>query len=208
MKDQDGYIKFKYEWDKKPFTFPREQFERVNYWRQKLFDMKLIGVYDDGIGYGNISIRIDETNNFIITGSATGRCKNLNRMHYSMVNYYDIDDNFVKCMGEIKASSESLTHAAVYQEAPSVNAIVHVHNKAMWDFYKNVKPTTSEEAPFGTPEIANEIRELVKKDEVLKDRLIVMGGHEDGLIAFGKDVEEAGQAMMEYYNQATVQNKK
>ena len=207
MKDQNGYIKFKYEWEKKHFTFPREQFERANYWRQKFYEMNLIGVYDDGIGFGNISIRMDQTNNFIITGSATGRCKNLNKMHYSMVDYFDIEDNFVKCTGEIKASSESLTHAAVYMEAPSINAIVHTHNKAMWDYYKDKKPTTSPNAPFGTPEIANEIRELIKKPGVIKDKLIVMGGHEEGLITFGKDVEEAGNALLEYY-QAAIKPKK
>jgi ribulose-5-phosphate 4-epimerase/fuculose-1-phosphate aldolase len=80
----------------------------------------------------------------------------------------------------------------------------------MWDYYKDNKPTTPPGAPFGTPEIANEIRKLMKKEQVLEDKIIVMGGHDEGLITFGKDVEEAGNTMLEYFNAVnnSNQNKK
>jgi ribulose-5-phosphate 4-epimerase/fuculose-1-phosphate aldolase len=206
MKDQEGYIKFKYEWEKKLFTFPRELFERLNEWREKFFQMNLIGVLDSGIGFGNVSIRVDDTNQFIITGSATGKCKNLNRLHYSFVEDFNIEENFVKCIGETKCSSESLTHAAVYTHAPEINAIVHTHNSIMWNLFKDKKPTTSARALFGTPEIAKEMGELVKQKQVLEEQIVVMGGHEDGLITFGSNLEEAGQAMLRYLDLAEKQN--
>ncbi len=203
MKDQDGYIKFKYEWEKKLFSFPRDKFEKLNQWREKFYQMDLIGVLGNGIGFGNISLRVEKTNKFIITGSATGKFRYLNKMHYSLVDDFDIESNFVKCLGEIKASSESLTHASVYKEAPSINSIVHTHNRKMWNHYKDKKPTTPVEYPFGTPEIAKAIGDLVKNDNVLEEKLIVMGGHEDGVITFGNTIEEAGEAMLYYYKQAT-----
>ncbi|MFO8235992.1 MAG: class II aldolase/adducin family protein [Bacteroidales bacterium] len=200
MKENEGYIKFKYEWEKKPFTFPRKSFQRINFWRQKLYNMGLIGMCDGGIGFGNISIRIDNTNEFIITGSATGRYRTLNSMHYAWVDYFEIENNFLQCIGETKASSESLTHAAVYMENPSVNAVIHTHNKDMWNKFLNNKPTTSPEAEFGTPDLAKEIRKLMKSEEVEKEKIVVMGGHEEGILTFGTDVDEAGEAMLEYYN--------
>ena len=52
-------------------TVEKEKIEELNYWRNKLFEMGLIGVYENGVGFGNISERT-QGNKFIITGSTTG----------------------------------------------------------------------------------------------------------------------------------------
>ncbi len=47
-------------------------FVEFNAYRRKLLQLRLIGVDSNGVGFGNLSIRDGATNNFYITGSATG----------------------------------------------------------------------------------------------------------------------------------------
>ena len=51
----------------------------LNAYRRKLLDLRLIGVEPHGIGFGNLSIRDGATDNFYITGSATGGIHELPR---------------------------------------------------------------------------------------------------------------------------------
>ncbi len=44
----------------------------LNAYRRNLRRARLIGVDSNGIGFGNLSVRDGATNNFYITGSATG----------------------------------------------------------------------------------------------------------------------------------------
>jgi ribulose-5-phosphate 4-epimerase/fuculose-1-phosphate aldolase len=81
----------------------------------------------DGIGYGNISTRFQK-NKFIITGSATGSLTKLTTNHYTLVTDYDINRNTLTTIGPIKASSESLTQAIIYESQKSVKAVMHVHH--------------------------------------------------------------------------------
>ena len=134
----EGYIKFNCEWVKSKLNF---DISIMNHWRDNLFDLKLIGAYDNGIGYGNISVRTDD--GFVISGSTTGNLRKLNIGHYSKVIAYDFNKNFLKCVGPIKASSESMSHAAVYESNPKINAVIHVHNLDLWTKLLNKVPTTS-----------------------------------------------------------------
>jgi len=63
-------------------------------------------------------MRIRGGNQFVITGSATGEIPELEPGHYVKVNSFNIEDNAVQCVGPLKASSESLTHAAIYSADP------------------------------------------------------------------------------------------
>jgi len=200
MNTNEGYIKFKCNQEKKGFFFSGEAFNYINNWRQTLYNHELIGAYDNGIGFGNLSIRIDSTNCFIISGSATGNYAELNKSHYAKVIDYDVNDNYVKCVGEIKASSESLTHAVLYEVSPTINAVIHTHNKKLWEELLHSEPTTSPGAEFGTPELALEIKRLVNHADALDRQIIIMGGHEEGIITFGKDLEDAGNVLLDYQN--------
>jgi len=72
------------------------------------------------------NMRIRGGNQFIITGSATGEIPELEPGHYVKVTSFNIDDKCVQCVGPLKASSESLTHAAIYLADPDSNAVIHV----------------------------------------------------------------------------------
>ena len=72
-------IKFNCRWlDEKPRDY--RLLKDSNVWRSRLYKAGLIGVYPDGIGYGNMSIRFQRSK-FIITGTATGKLQKLNARH-------------------------------------------------------------------------------------------------------------------------------
>ncbi len=195
---QEGVIKFNCNWIKQdPFDF--ELFDVMNQWRRRLHELGLIGVYDDGLGYGNISIRYDR-DQFIITGSATGGLKDLTKEHYTKVTSYNIETNSITAKGPIVASSESLTHAAIYQSDNSINAIFHVHHMGLWQHYLDKLPTSNISIEYGTPSMANEITRLYNETDMPDKKIMIMGGHQEGIITFGKTLDEAGDILLEYYN--------
>lgn len=194
----EGYIKFNCQWQK---TGPLNNLDlgELNKWRDKLYKMNLIGAYENGIGFGNIS-QLEKGKRFIISGSATGNLKKLDHNHYSKVNSYDIDDNSLTCQGPVKASSESLTHASIYENDSSVKAVIHIHNLELWRRLKYKVATTKEDVPYGTPEMAWEIGRLFSETDVKESRIIAMAGHEEGIITFGKDLDEAGDVLLRFFN--------
>ncbi len=187
--DDEGYIKFDCEWVRAS-ALSFSGIAGINALRDKLYGLGLIGVHDDGVGFGNVSARAGGSNEFVISGSATGGLKKLSGEHYCRVVEFDFDKNWLRCVGPIRASSESLSHAAAYLSCADVNAVAHVHCLSLWKKLYGKVPTTSPDALYGTPEMARDIMRLVKKGDVRKGRVIVMGGHEEGILAFGKDVGE------------------
>lgn len=195
---QEGVVKFNCHWNQSAIVISDEQYEILNYWRKALFKMDLIGAYENGIGFGNLSIRTGPGNQFIITGSATGDIPELEPGHYVKVNSFNIDDNAVMCTGPLKASSESLSHAAIYMSDRDINAVVHVHDIETWREYKGKLPTTSDNMEYGTAGLAMEIRGLFSNHDIHDKQIIIMGGDHAGLITFGCDMEEAVGVLMKY----------
>ncbi|MDP4291592.1 MAG: class II aldolase/adducin family protein [Bacteroidota bacterium] len=192
--NETGSIKFKCNWLLSE-PVDEKMILDLNRWRDILFDYKYIGVYPNGIGYGNISIRLSEKE-FLITGTSTGHLDKLTNQHYSKVISYNFNENSLTCLGPIKASAESLTHAAIYEMDPDTQAIIHIHNKKMWDILLDKIPTTSANVEYGTPQMALEIKRLFHETNLIEKKILVMGDHEEGIIAFGKDLEEAGHLIL------------
>ena len=94
-------------------------FAELNEYRRKLRELGLIGVDANGVGFGNLSIRDGATSRFYITGSASGGIADPIPSHYARVVAYDFARNWLQCEGSTVASSESLTHAAVYESDPN-----------------------------------------------------------------------------------------
>lgn len=160
--------------------------------------MDLIGAYENGVGFGNMSMRDNNTSKFFITGSATGEISVLEQGHYVYVDGYNFEDNAVMCSGPLKASSESLTHAAIYKADPGINAIIHVHNMEQWENLKNEVPTTREEFEYGTAGLAMDTFRLFDETDILDKKIMVMAGDKAGLITFGADMDEAINVLMSY----------
>ena len=193
----EGYIKFKCNWIRgKPIS--EEKINEMNQWRSKLYGLGLIGAYRDGTGFGNISVRL-KNNQFIISGSQTGSTPLLTNNHYTIVTKSDIIKNKLTCKGSIIASSESLTHSALYLASKEINAVIHVHNLNLWKKLIYKIPTTKE-VPYGTPEMANEIFRLFKETDIREKKILVMAGHKEGVISFGKDIEGAGNVLLQSFS--------
>ncbi len=167
-------------------------FEELNEVRNQLWAQGLIGVYPDGVGYGNVSVRCGQSRQFYISGSATGHLSELELAHYAKVVDFDVDRNWVKCEGPIQASSESMTHAAIYEADAAVGAVLHVHSEVLWKSLLYQVPTTARHVEYGTPEMAREIMRLFRETDLRERRTIAMAGHLEGVITFG---EIPGQSM-------------
>jgi len=168
----------------------------LNEYRRKLLQLRLIGVDSNGTGFGNLSIRDDATDNFYITGSATAAMPELALADCAKFVAYDFNRNWVQYEGSAIPSSESLTHAAVYGSDATARAVIHCHDLKLWAALQNHAPTSSKDAEYGTPELAYEIMRLFKNGEVESRKILVMAGHEGGIVTFGKDLEEAFATVM------------
>jgi L-ribulose-5-phosphate 4-epimerase len=192
--NEKGYLKFQCNWSKSE-SIDEGLIKDINSWRDRLYQKGWIGAYPNGIGFGNISIRL-VGNIFLITGTETGKLQTLTKEHYTKVIAYNVEKNAITCMGPVKASSESLSHAAIYAINPSANAVIHIHDKSLWDRLMNTEIATSPSIEYGTPEMAKDIIRLFKQTDLASRKLIVMGGHEEGIIAFGHTLEEAGEVLL------------
>jgi L-ribulose-5-phosphate 4-epimerase len=166
-------------------------FVELNRYRRKLRDLGMIGVDAGGVGFGNLSVRNGSSSRFYITGSATGMIPELAPTDYAKVVAYDFARNWLRCEGSVVASSESLTHAAVYESDPNTRAIIHCHDMKLWAALLDRAPTTPKKVEYGTPEMAYAVRRLLEITDVRNRRIFVMAAHEGGLVTFGKDLEEA-----------------
>ncbi|MGC9471539.1 MAG: class II aldolase/adducin family protein [Bacteroidales bacterium] len=199
---KEGYIRFHCHWRPSGPLIPSGMVREINRWRSVLHSMEMLGCLEDGTGFGNISIRAPSAGKFFITGTATGKLKKLHAGHFSLVENYVIDENTITCTGPVRASSESLSHAAVYETLPGVHAVVHIHHAGLWEKWKNRVPTTDKRAEYGTPEIAREVIRLLQHGKNAEKRMVVMGGHPEGIIIFGKNLEEAMASLLAYINAA------
>src|SRR5262245_50101692 len=84
---EEGYTKYNCIWIKSA-PIPPEDLVCINTWRQKLFELGLIGAYKGQIGFGNISIRVRNSSQFIITGTQTGHIPFLENHHYTLVTSF------------------------------------------------------------------------------------------------------------------------
>jgi ribulose-5-phosphate 4-epimerase/fuculose-1-phosphate aldolase len=190
----EGYIKFNAEWEQTA-PLPAARIEQLNAFRQKLYEQQLIGAYFNGIGYGNISCRYGKSGQFIISGSATGNIPQLDERHYALVTEVKAAENRLKCEGPVIASSESMSHAVIYETCLEVQAVIHIHNLEMWQRLMHQVPTTDASAPYGSPEMVESIKELLSTTDLRQSKIFVMQGHEEGVFTFGESLEEAYQVL-------------
>ena len=200
----DGVIKYSIEHQSAdtPLFSGYEQLEAL---RTRLFTLGLIGE-KDGIGYGNLSMRHEGSRSFFITATQTGRMQALSREYYTYISKYDFSTFKVISQGRHKPSSEALSHAMIYAIDERITTVIHIHSLPLWNFMKEKKylATTAE---YGTAEMVEEIAGLYNDLDPMRNNTFVMKGHEEGIITFGRSVEEAELALytiMQAYLQQAV----
>jgi ribulose-5-phosphate 4-epimerase/fuculose-1-phosphate aldolase len=194
------YVKFTYQRARADIG-PFNALADLNACRRKLLDLRLIGLDLNGIGFGNLSVRDGATRNFYITGSATGGLPKLSVTDCVRVVGWDF--NWLRYEGTAIPSSESLTHAAIYESDASTSAVIHCHDSVLWRTLLDRVPTTSKAIAYGTPEMAQEIMRLFDVSDVRSRKILVMAGHQDGIVAFGKNLEDAFDVLRRVRNRSS-----
>lgn len=210
LDEREGVIKFNLEFTLGA-TSDSDAIVTLNAWRRIFYQLGLIGQEPQrygGLGFGNISCRyIDRqtqqhASSFLITGSQTAHLDTLSASDYVLVQKCNVENNRVSAVGSIKPSSESITHCAVYQCDPDVNAVVHVHSPEIWSNAAALSlPCTDESARYGTPEMAKQIKELMRNAKI-SSGVIVMLGHTDGVISYGTSLDDASIGLIHLYQKS------
>ena len=74
----------------------------------------------------------------------------------------DLRANVVRCSGPIQASSEAMTHGAIYALGDAIRAVVHAHSRELWETNLGELPTTDPDIAYGTHDMAMEIDRLYR----------------------------------------------
>ncbi len=203
---QDGVIKFNLDFQQRVLELPVARIAGLLSWREILFRLQLVGMNESryqGFGFGNVSQRLED-GSFLISGTQTGGIHVTALKHYARVREWNLKSNQVFAEGEVKPSSESLTHAAIYELDSEVRFVFHAHSPSIWSRAAELNIAMSDEdIAYGTIEMANEVKRLQGEGR-LANRALAMGGHEDGVITFGYTAEEAGGRLVQYLALARV----
>lgn len=191
----DGYIKYT-STRRSGSVPPSAALDELNSARTALFDLGLIGVYDNGVGYGNLSVRMSADNQFVITASATGAQRTLQAEQFCLVESFSVQNNHVQSVGSLPASSESMTHGAIYAAHSGVRCVIHVHSRILFDHLLQTRaPATPADVPYGTPAMAQRVAQLVTRQPHLPS-VFVMAGHDEGVVAYGADMPSTLNALV------------
>lgn len=198
MQETEGVIKYQLH-HKSTATLPKWDMSAINTWRTLLYQLKLIGQQPEhymGYGYGNISQRY-KNEQFIISGTQTGNIAELSADNYCLVTATDLTNNTLYSTGGCKPSSEALSHASIYAQDKKIHCVIHAHNPDIWQATHALKlANTPKNIAYGTPEMADAIRQLFKSGQLAQQNLFTLLGHEDGVISFGLDFPQAAFAMI------------
>ena len=181
-------------------------------WREIMALTGLVGQQPgryEGAGYGNVSARIGPRSSgigrrsFLITGSQTSGKRCIGLAEFAVVDGYDHAANRVRSHGRVMPSSESMTHAAAYDASPLVRCVLHAHSPVLWQRRHSLGlPETDPSVPYGTPEMAAEVGRLYRESVLPERQILAMGGHEDGILVFGRSPEEAGGVLLRWLARA------
>lgn len=210
----EGVIKFRAAHAAEPLPARRygELCCKLVAWREIMAMTQLVGrdpARYGGAGYGNVSGRVGPPSSpcgkraMLITGTQTGGMAQVGLGQFCVVHEYDYAVNSVRSTGAIEPSSETMTHGAIYDLSPAIRFVFHAHSPTIWRRAADLRiPTTDSGVAYGTPAMAREVHRLHRATALSEVRILAMGGHEDGVIVFGRTAEEAGQVLLKYLARA------
>jgi L-fuculose-phosphate aldolase len=154
--------------------------------------------------HGNFSVRIPNTNTFLLTGGGT-----FDQMTPDQLALVDLDGNVVD--GELDAANAEIVHmhACVYKERPEAGAVVHTHSPYSTSFAiagRPIEPVyealvrfgmsdgvpVARYGPRGSPEsIGNIVAALKSRQRI---RSVLLANH--GLLAFGPNPSLAARTVL------------
>ena len=205
MAEQEGVIKFSLQHSNEAYTGAEALCDELIVWRNLCRRLGFLGQVPDryqGYGYGNISARVNE-NAFLISASQTSGILEATSEHIAMVSSVNIAQNSLISKGMLPPSSESMTHAALFQFDDNINWIIHSHCPEIWQCSDQLGlPFTEHDVPYGTPEMAYAVQSLCGTMPSKSSGVFVMKGHEDGVVSYASSALEAMQLMQNTYADA------
>ena len=184
-----------------------ETFAPINAWREIFMRLGIVGADPGrygGAGFGNLSARLPpfpgerHKRRFVITGTQTAKARDFGARHLCVIESYELKENAVASSGPVEPSSESMTHGTLYNLNPNIRYVFHAHAPLIWQRAGEMRlPTTNPKVAYGTPEMAFEAARLYRESDLSERRIMAMGGHEDGIITFGRNAAEAGNTMVD-----------
>jgi L-ribulose-5-phosphate 4-epimerase len=162
-----------------------------------------------GAGFGNVSARVGPPGSplgrraMLVSCTQTGGLPQVDLEDFCVVERYDIAGNRVVSRGPCRPSSEAMTHGAIYDLGPHIRAVLHGHAPPVWRRARQLGiPCTAPDVAYGTPEMAREVLRLYRASALPERQILAMTGHEDGIIAFGRSIDEAGCTLVKYLARA------
>ena len=201
----EGVVKFNLRFTSEA-PLPASAVRELEAWRTLMRRLELVGQDPgryEGFGFGNLSRRLEpwdapaEKRRFLITGTQTGGLLQLGPQGYAVVTCCRPEENEVVAEGPVRPSAESLTHGSLYGADTSIRWVFHAHSPELWSRAESLGlPVTPEDIPYGTPELARAVRQMMEAPAVRREGILAVGGHEDGIFSFGSTAEEAGKALI------------
>lgn len=147
---------------------------------------KLYGI--TGLSYGNLSARHDERS-FWMTGRGVNKADlKIIGKDILLITGFDEKRGCIRCSvpkgsdKRARASVDAIEHFLIYERFPQVGAIVHVHA------WIDGVPSTQQNYPCGTIELAKEVLSLVSKAPDPSKAVVGLKNH--GLTITGHDLSE------------------
>lgn len=198
--EREGVVKFRFEMTAAS-AVAAPCLPGLGAWRSVLRRLGLLGRDPErygGYGFGNVSHRIVAgVPGFYVSASQTGHLERLGPGDWVEVLECDPERNYLRARGLASPSAEAMTHAAVYAQDPRIGCVLHGHSPEIFAAAGRLGlPRTAADVPYGTPAMAREVARLFRDSPVSRQGLFVMGGHEDGVVAFGRGAAEAGRRLV------------
>lgn len=157
-----------------------------------------------GYGFGNASRRVAHPGEepppgcrrFVVSGTQTAHLEELGTGGWALVEWYEPAAMRLASRGPVAPSSEALTHAALYDADPAIGCVLHAHAPEPWRRAGELGLPTTPAATAGTAEMAAAVAETWRRLGGPPAGLFVLGGHQDGLVAFGPDPRAAGERLV------------
>lgn len=169
-------------------------------WRAVFKRLGLLGQDPErygGLGFGNLSSRDRARSGaFLVTASQTAAAPELTDDDLVHVTHSDPARFWVDAKGHQPPSSETLTHAMIYQADPAIGWVFHAHSPDIWQRAGELSlPATPADVAYGSAAMAAAVAEVLAGHHVRPITFVTLG-HQDGVFACGAGVEETGGALL------------
>ncbi len=201
MPETEGVIQFEYSLEPAPDTHVEAGLSNTLLaWRSILRRIGLLGQRADrygGLGYGNLSVRDPERpREFVVTASQTSGFTALETDGLCRIRDFDLGRFRVSAIGARPPSSESLSHAMIYDADPEVGWVFHVHSPEIRRRAAALElPVTAADVAYGSPAMASAVTDVLAANGERPLAFVTLG-HEDGVFACGATAESTGALLV------------